>query len=235
MADKNDDQRLIDLKAALKSAKRSGGWLSLMDCAALWGVSKPRFVNKRAEIADFPEVGKQEGNAHFYPEKPALRAMIGYLERHQKAAEQKAASRAVLIGGGGGAGSAAIAGALSVHSVSELATLNRLAAELEEREREQGLWVLKAEVSMVVGDVFSEISDLLSNLANKIDPHGNLPAKTRAHIDTEGKEKLLVLHGKLKDMMATDADHGSNRTANARSGRAPTRRKPKGRRQRPAG
>lgn len=217
MADKTNEQRLVDLKAALKASKPKAE-LSLADCAALWGVSKPRFVNKRAEIAAFPDASRVEGNAHFYNARAAISAMLAYLERHQQAQVDRVKSQARLLGRG------ARAEALAQHSPAELATLNRLRAEIEGNERTQGLYTPVADQQQVAGAVFSEISEFMSTLSNQIDPHGRLAPEVRTSIDSKAHEALLKFHARMKGMLATDALHAGTGPANRAAGKSRARR-----------
>jgi hypothetical protein len=218
MADKTNNQRLVDLKAALKVAKKPD-MLSLAACAALWGVTKPRFVNKRAEIAGFPDGVPGKGNSLDYPAIATIRAMIAHLDRHQSENAARVKRQARLIGGGR-AGEA-----LAMHTPAELATLNRLRADLEQDERAQGMYVPIAETQQVAGDVFSELSEFCSTLSNQIDPHGRLAPEIRTTIDSKAHEALLKFHSRMKGLLSGDALHGRTGAQNQRSGRAPARRK----------
>lgn len=218
MADKTNAQRLIDLKATLAAAKPKDV-LSLADCASLWGVTKPRFVNKRAEIASFPDICATEGNAHFYPARAALKAMISHIDRHQKASADRVVRQAKLIG------NSAAAEALAHHTPAELATLNRIAAELSEREIKQGLYVPVAENQYVAGLVFSRLSEFMSGLSNRIDPHGRLDPSTRQMIDIEAHKELLLLHADMKVLLSDDAIHTDLGKPAGGAGQPRTRRK----------
>ncbi len=220
MADKTNAQRLIDLRAALKVAKKAD-IMPLAACAALWGVTKPRFVNKRAEIASFPDGIPGKGNSLDYPAIAAIKSMIQHLERHEKSRTERAKSRARLIGGNG-----RHAEALSQHTPQELATLNRLRADIEADEREQGIYCPIADQQQIAGEVFSEISEFLSTLSNRIDPHGRYEPEVRTAIDSKAHEELLKLHARLKGLLSGDALHTRTRAANR------TARKPRPRRKR---
>lgn len=218
MADKTNAQRLVDLKAALKKAKPAD-MLPLAACAALWGVSKPRFVNKRAEMADFPEGIPGKGNSLDYPAVKAIRAMIAYIERHNADNQQRAKSQARLLGGG------ANVEALAQHSPQELATINRLRADIEYDERDQGKYIPVADVQQTAGEIFSELSEFCSTLSNQIDPHGRLSPDVRTTIDSKAHEALLKLHARLKGMLAGDALRSGTGTPDRRAGKSRTRRK----------
>lgn len=217
MADKTNADRLVDLKAALKAAKKTD-MMPLAACAALWGVTKPRFVNKRAEIADFPEGIPGKGNSLDYPAIPAIKAMIAYLERHQQAAQDRVKSQARLIGRG------RHAEVLAQHTPAELATLNRLRADLENDERAQGLYCPIAEQQRVAGEVFSEISEFCSTLSNEIDPHGRLAPEIRTMIDTKAHERLLRFYAQMKGLLSGDALHPGTRAPDRKTGKPRTRR-----------
>lgn len=214
--DKTDPERLIDFKAKLKTAKKTDE-AGLREFAAMWGVSKPRFVNKRAEIADFPDPVRKQGNTDVYLLIPCLKAMIAHLERHKTAQVEKAVRQKKLT---------PRAAAENVESlpVADLVRLNTLAADVEQREREQGLYIPAADVERVAGFVFSSLSNLLSNLAKRIDPHGRLPAATRKLIDDEGHKQLLSLHAEIKRLVKPDADPRRSRVAARKTGGARARR-----------
>lgn len=216
---KTDSQRLVDLKAALKRAHHKHT-CTLEDLASLWGVTKPRFVNKRREFHRFPEHAEKVGNAYLYPTRDALKAMIEYLEKHKEVSTSRAKRLGELIGTDQMAEH--IAGGFSI---AELAKANQLAAELEERQRDQGLYAPISEVHRVIGMVFSEISEFVSNLANVVDPHGKLPPSARATLDSKAHEELLRLHGNLKGMLSTNAVDSGTRKPARKSGAARTRRK----------
>lgn len=228
MADKTDSKRLVDLKAALKAAKPKD-LIKLEELASLWGTSKQRFVTKRREFVGFPEPVEKEGNAFLYPLKPCLQALIANIERHQQASTSKAKRLGELIGidhmaehvGGG-------------FSVAELAKANQLAADLEQRQRDQGLWAQLSDVQRIVGLVFSEVSETLSNLSNIVDPHGRLLPETRQHIDKAGHEQLLRMHSNLKRMLTQDALDGATGSEARKPRKAPARRKGSGSRPRKA-
>lgn len=217
MADKTNAQRLIDLKAAAATAKPKEV-LSLAECAALWGVTKPRFVNKRAEIAGFPDASVIENNAHFYPAKATIKAMIAHLDRHQQAQVARVNSQARLIGKG------ANAEALAQHTPAELATLNRLRADIESNERNQGLYYPVGEEQQMAGLVFSEIQERNMTFSNRCDPHGRWPPEIRAAIDRVAQEDLLFLHSTLKSRLSGDALHTGTRAANRTARKPRTRR-----------
>jgi hypothetical protein len=218
VADKTDAQRIADIKALLAKTKPKDE-LSLQDCAAVWGVSRPRFINKRAEMADFPQE-RRDGNAHYYPAKAALKAMLNRLEEQNRRSTERATRLGKLVPKN-------LSSSISNLSVQDLARLNRLHMDVEVRERDQGDWIAKAEVSMVVGEVFSDIAEFMSGLANKIDPHGRLSPKIRADIDSNGREALLKLHRKIKGLV-DDVDAGSAGTENRRSRRPQVRGQGKG-------
>lgn len=210
-------KRRQDLAAALKRVKAEDV-LTLEELALLWGVTKPRFVSERNLMATFPDHIKQ-GNVYFYPAKAAIQAMLDHETRHDKMNRDRAAIAARILGKGrqeevDSAG----------HSVNELATLNRMATEMEEREREQGKYIPAAEVARVCGEVFSEISEFMSSLDAKVDPNGLLPLEIRAMILSNGKDALLRLHRLMRDMLRADADDKPTRTAARRSRRASARR-----------
>lgn len=231
----DDARRISDLRAALKRSK-ADALLSLEDVALLWGTAKSRFVTVRNQIADFPApipAPKAMGlppKAYAYPARPAIEAMLAYANRHDDLDRAKAERTALILGQRRGRDDQT-----PLHKVNELQVLNRLAAELEARERAQGEYVASADVASVAGEVFSEISDFFATLSNKIDPHGELPPEVRKLVDDLGSSALLRLHGRMKDMLDSDAVTETNRDQADRAGKSPTRRVGKGRVRRKAG
>jgi len=221
MADKTDEKRLIDVNALLKKT-RKGQVLSLQECADIWGVTKPRFVNKRKEM-DFPEHVSVKNNAHVFDRREVLKTMKAFLERHEKAAESKAERLSKLTGAPDQMASN-IRGDLSI---AELAKANQMRAQFEQEAIEQGKLVLAEDVSFVLGAVFSELSEFMSNLSNFIDPHGRLPPELRKMVDKNGSDQLLSTHRRLKRFLTSDAvDKPTGKAARGSSKRkAPRRRK----------
>lgn len=218
MAIKTDPQRLVDLKALLKTAKPKETY-SLQEVAAMWGVSKARFVNKRAQFAWFPDP-IINGNTHLFPARDAIKAMIEHLERHQQAATERARRTAALIGGG-----TATEEMLLHYSPSEIASLNRTQAEIEQRERDQGEFIRRSEVEQMAGAIFSIFSDFVSGLSNRLDPHGRLAPELRAMVDTNGQLELLKAHKEIKGLLENDAVGGATGAAARQTPSARARRK----------
>ena len=214
--DKTDHQRISDLRAALKRAN-ADDMISLEGCADIWGVSKPRFVNVRKRFATFPDP-IPDGNKHLYPAREALQGMLDNLERIRSDAAERAKRQAAILGGED------LEEALLHHTPQELVTLNRLQADIAQREHAQGLYIPIAEVQRVAGAVFSEISDFMSRLSNLIDPHGRLDPADRVLIDKEGRERLLEVHARLKVLLSDHADTTDLRKTGS-AGKARSRRK----------
>jgi len=212
---KTDPQRRVDLAAALASAKPGERW-DTQECAAIWGVSKPRFVNKYVEFPDFPDPEK-DGNRHLYDKVGVIKSMLAYLDRHQAASLERAKRHAALLGGD------EMEEALKRYTPQEIIHLNRLQTEMDQRAIAQGLYVPVTEVSAVAGAVFSEISEFMTGLSNKIDPHGKLDPNLRKLIDTNAHSRLLQVHNRLKALLA-DAVDGTP-AAKARSARKPRLRR----------
>jgi hypothetical protein len=229
MPDKTNAQRMVDIKAMLDTVTKRTDTISLDDCAALWGVTKPRFVNKRKEFAAFPAPVAVEKNAHLYPAKKALQSMLDYLERHHRAQVERVQRQARILGG-----NAASVEMLAHYSPAEIVQLNRAAADIAQREIEQGNYVPVAQVAAVAGEVFSEISGFMSNLSNLIDPHGRLTPEIRGLIDSKGHERLLALHRRMKDLLSDDVVRPGARAETAGSKRASPRRKREGSVRKPA-
>ena len=214
--EKSNAKRLIDLRAALKVAKRNDK-LELKALAALWGTSKARFVNKRDEMGEFPDP-EVDGNRFLYPAIPTLKAMIAYITRHEAddAHKQQLMERLVSKGGK--------QSLLQGLPVAELIRMNVLATDIEERERKQRLYIAAAEVERVAGAIFSKISNLLSNLSKRVDPHGRLPASVRKLIDEQASKLLLWVHAEIKGVLKADADNGPG-VSKARGARKPRARR----------
>lgn len=217
---KSDPKRLKDLEAALGRAKPRDR-LTLEECAVLWGVTKPRFVSVRNQMPAFPDPVDKEGNVFFYPARKALQAMLGYERRHDELAKARQSRADAILGKHRVSRTEGDDGS---HSPNELATLSRIAADAEERERLQRLYVPIDEVVTIAGDVFGEVSDTLSQLAMLIDPHGRLDPKVRADIDKEAKGVLLRCHRRMKDILVVDVDDTRDRGPAGKARAARTRR-----------
>ena len=222
MAGKSDQKRLTDLKAALKAAKPKDR-VTLEDCAALWGVVKARFVTVAKNFPNWPDKVAVEGNKHLFPAKKAIQSMIGYLERHQANEKHRSSELAAMIGSTDQMAEQITGG----FSIAELAKANQLAAELEQRQRDQGLYIPVDDVQRTIGNVFSEISEFMSDLANVVDPHGRLPAETRALVNSNAHEHLLSLHAKLKGMLSPDVVSARDPEPAKKPRKPPARRKRK--------
>lgn len=224
----DDARRISDLKAALKRAGVDS-LLSLDDLALIWGTAKSRFVTVRNQIPGFPDpiLAPKEmrlpPKAFAYPARAAIEAMLAFANRHEDADRAKAERTAAILGQRRDGTDQA-----PLHRVNELQVLNRLAAEIEEREREQGLYIPRGDVAAIAGDVFSELSDFFATLSNKIDPHGELPPEVRDKVDELGSAELLRLHARMKDMLEPDAVTDRNRDQAHRTGKTRARRPRKG-------
>jgi hypothetical protein len=212
--------RRADIRRALRRVKPDD-MLPLTQLALIWGVTKPRFVTVRNEMADFPPPRKGNGNEYEYAARPALEAMLRHETRHDAAAAEKQARTAAILGHTqrGRAGTD-----VGTHTPNELATLNRLAADIEEREREQGLYVPVAENAAVATEIFGEISEFMSSITNRIDPHGLIDATVRARIDAAASDALMGLHKRMKELLSPDAQPRGNRAKAGRSRSARARR-----------
>jgi hypothetical protein len=87
----------------------------------------------------------------------------------------------------------------------QLQILSRMSAEIEQRERDQRLYIPAAEVTQIAGDVFSEISEFVAGLSNMIDPNGLLDPALRVLIDDNARTALLGFHKRLKVLLDADA------------------------------
>ena len=223
MAGKNDEKRLLDLKAALKAAKPRDR-VTLDDCAALWGVVKARFVTVSKNFPNWPDKVAVEGNKHLFPAKKAIQSMIAYLERHQKNEKHRASELQQMIGQ-----TDQMADQISGNwTIAELAKVNQVAAELDQRQRDQGLYIPIDDVQRTVGLVFSEISETLSDLSTLVDPHGLLEASTRAMLNENAHKLLLASHAKLKALLSPDVGREPNPKPAKKPGKPRTRRKSSG-------
>jgi hypothetical protein len=213
--------RRADITAALKRVKPSD-MLSLEDLANIYGTTKGPFVTAKKRMPGFPPA-TLAGTSHIYPAQKALRAMLDFETRHDAAAETRAEKTAQMLGGiqrrrDKEAVNASI-------PVRDLMVINRMAAEIEERERTQREYIPASEVAFVAGEVFSELSEFMAGLSNKIDPNGLLDPGLRKLVDDAGAEKLLGFHRKMKNILNADANAGSPREAPARARQPRARRK----------
>lgn len=195
--------------------------LTLANLAVVWGVSKARFVSVMPQIVGMPEHIEQ-GNVHIFPAKAALQAMLRHETRHDDAARQREERTKAILGGLRKEREEAATAGIPPR---ELQILNRLAAEIEERERLQREYIPAAEVSRTAGDVFSALSEFMASLSNRVDPNGLLDPRLRALIDTNGAEALLGFHKTLKVLLNADAVTGPPGGAPSRARKPRTRRK----------
>lgn len=213
--------RRQDLKRALKRVK-DGDLLKLEDLAKIWGTVKTRFVNVKGNIdatIGFPTPVQGENNSHLYPAKEALTAMLAFETRNDEIDQQRGRRIDRILGRGPqGKGRASQPFTLSL---SDMAQASRLAAEIEEREREQGLYVPASDVASTAAGIFDIFSEYLDDLDNRIDPNGLLPPETRTTLRTQGGELLLKVHSEMRDMLAGNA--GSQSSGSPRL-RRPARR-----------
>jgi hypothetical protein len=219
----NNDPNLKRRKDIADALARSSprAKLTLEAIAIIWGTTKQRFVTVRDQMAKFPQPQKGEGNEYVYSARLALKAMLAHEKRFDNAAAARAKTTALILGQGRRENED---DTLSRHTPSQLATLSRLRAEVEERERAQGLFVQRSEVAQVCGDVFAEISDFCSRLSNEVDPHGILEPAVRSKIDKGAHEALLRVHRIMKDMLSEDVRPAAPRGKTDSAGKPRARR-----------
>lgn len=222
---KDSVRRRADLQAAAKAFKKADT-ITLADLALLWGVSKPRFINIRNTIPDFPEpIGKQ-GNTDLYNAKAAVQGLLTYETRNDTVTAAKASKvRAILGAADPGEDDQAL-------PPSEMLALSRARAEIEKRMVEQGELVRFIDVQHTIAQVFGHISNVVGKLSDSVDPNGALPGHVRQSLDGLGKELLLRIYADLNDMLAEDANSDARGTEAARvrpdkPRRAPPRQKRK--------
>lgn len=218
--------RVKDLQAALKRAK-PGDKLALAECAIIWGIGKGAFVNVRNRMADFPDPEPGPANSLLYEARPAIQAMLNYETRADAEERERQARAAAVMGMKGGRGRRKKDEIFL--PPSELLKLSRLRAEIEQREREQALYVKRREVEDMLGDIFGIQSEHLGQLSLKADPNGLWDPEMRAAVDAAGRDVLLLIHGKISHMLPKDADRRPGRTKKSGSqgsgsGGAPARR-----------
>jgi hypothetical protein len=213
--------RLPDIQKALKRAK-PGDQIPLEALAVIYGTAKSRFVTVKNTMVGFPSPILQNG-AHIFPAKQALQAMLDWEMRHHKDAASKA-ERINAILGKTKEGRADAKGAAAM-PVRDLAVLSRMAAETEERERDQRLYIPAAEVERVASDVFSELSEFMGGLSNKVDPNGMLEPTIRAAIDDGSAKALLGFHARMKTLLNANAEPNRVGSATSRTRGTSPRRK----------
>jgi hypothetical protein len=222
--------RRKDLERSIKAAGPKDE-LDLQTLANMWGVAKPTFVNTLRQVErmfDVPRYREAERGVHMYPARKMLEVMLAYEKRNDQVALDRQEKAARILGQ-----HRVDQAAMLNLPINELAQLNRLAVEIEGREREQRMYIHQDEVSQVVGEIFSSLSGYLSQLEVHIDPNGLLPAKERAVLREGGTGLALRIHGEIKDMLNPDAQQPAKRSGsrkpNGRARRASSRRKGRGR------
>jgi hypothetical protein len=218
---KANPNRRSDIAAALKRAKPND-MLSLEDLAFVYGTTKGPFVTAKKQMPGMPQPILQ-GTQHIYPARAALKAMLDFETRNDAAAVDISRRRDAILGT---LTRDRHEEATSAHlPARELQILNRLAAEVEEREREQRAYIPAAEVARTAGEVFSALSEFMASLSNRVDPNGLLDPKLRTIIDTGGAEALLGFHKTLRLLLNADAVSGTPRTTPDRARKSRVRRK----------
>lgn len=219
--------RRADLEAALKRVK-ARDVLRLEDLAKIWGTTKQNFVNTLRQIeniVDVPEYVPGPRGTHLYPARKMLKAMLDY-ERRNDQLHANLAARAKAIMGGPKRGGAP---AEALLPINEMATLSRVMAETEDRERLQGSYVPAGEVSRVAGAAFGLVSAFLSELDAQIDPNGILPADVRTLIRNGGRNVALNIHAEMKHMLGGNAPPKQRNPSRARRKDGPARKSRVGR------
>lgn len=198
--------RRRDFEAALKRTKPKDE-ITLEGLATLSGVSKQRFVNNLRDVEklfDMPPYRVGPRGIHIFPARKAIQTLLAY-EKRNDAAEARVQERtARILGRGARKRKRADADELLI-GISDLATLSRVMAETEQRERDQGLFIPVADVAAMAGRVFSILSGFLSDLDTNVDPNGLLPDPVRALIREGGRNASLAIHAEMKDMLSGDA------------------------------
>lgn len=214
MARGSNIERITRLQNALRRAKAEDV-LSNTELMHLYGVSsKGGFTNIRNQIDAFPEAQEGPRNSLLFPAKAAIEALLKH-ETREDEEEQERQARAAAILGVGQKGGRRKKDAI-VLPPSELLKLSRLRGEIEEREREQGKYIAASEVAATSARVYAILTDNLSNLEQRVDPNGLLPAETRALIGEMGRAAQLAIHAELSDMLGDDVDDGPSRPSEPR-------------------
>src|SRR3546814_2234938 len=90
---------------------------------------------------------------------------------------------------------------------SDVCSSGLIGTELEQRARDQGLYVPIQDVQRDVGQIFSLMSEFYSTAANRLDPHGRLlTPDMRAALETNAHDSLLEMHSILKAWLSGDVD-----------------------------
>lgn len=213
--------RRSDIAAALKRAKPND-MITLEDLAFIYGTTKGPFVTAKKQMTGMPAPVLQ-GTVHTYPARAALQAMLNYEKRNDAIADDRAKRTNAILGNL--VKDRMDETASNALPARELQILNRMATEIEERERNQRLYIHASEVSQTAGEVFSELSEFMAGLSNKIDPNGLLDPALRAVIDTNGSEALLGFHKRLKLLLDADVLAGSPGRAHDSARKPRSRRK----------
>lgn len=193
-------RRREDIKRALKRAGDDAEML-LEDLAAMWGVTKARFVTVRNGMPGFPEPKRVDGSIFIYAARPALQAMWDWETRNDKIKSDRRARQNKLLGKGRGRPSKADLEE-PMFTPTELLRFDQLAASVEQREINQGKLVWQADVEAVFSEIFSMLSSTVGSLANTCDPNGLLAPDVRSAIDNAGRQVLLNLHSEMKSYLS---------------------------------
>lgn len=188
-------ERRKGLARTLKRVK-DGEEISLEQLALLWRVTKPRFVNVKAQIPDFPNPSSKDGTtgALNYPARKALETLIAWEHRDDRVEAEKVSRHRRLLGASEDEEPPEDEVILPP---SELLKYDQLSTSLQRREIEQGNLVRTADVSARAAEAFSILSGVCGSLANAADPNGLWDAEVRASVDLAGRDVLFRVHEQM--------------------------------------
>lgn len=223
---KSNAQRKADLtEAAATYRRRTKAKLTLDDCANLYGLTKPAFVNVRKGMPGFPDPCDRDGNTYFYPAYPAIKAMLDYVERKEKASKDQQSQFARLVTP---PREESEDGPEPLSANEQLKAYDLRQRIIDEEIAHGGLH-RSADCSKVATRVFSLISRTFgAGFADTLDPMGKWPAAVRAEVDKAGEGVTLRTYAEMKHMLegkpagaSTDVDDetaGSPRSPKPRRG-----------------
>src|SRR3546814_19386304 len=107
---------------------------------------------------------------------------------------------------------------------SDVCSSGLIGTELEQRARDQGLYVPIQDVQRDVGQIFSLMNEFYSTAANRLDPHGRLlTPDMRAALEKNAHDSLLEMHAILKAWLSGDVAGTQTGSAPRRDRKAPAR------------
>jgi len=221
-------ERLPGLKAALDQFGE-GETASQQQLAEIYGVTNARMSTLIKErFVGFPPVAeRREDKTNHFPARAAIAVMIRYIEDAKRGKKARKARQGAVMQEVATAKEAA-ADQPEPLTAAELDRLASAQTKLFRLAREKGMYTPTADVTRMVRDTNALFTRELMNLANEIDPNGELPAAQRKRLVDKSRQIIAKMHDAVAAYLKgdDDAEYASPARPGAGDERAPRRRRP---------